>query len=556
VKQVKIKKGKTENHNSSTGATASTTVQSKNSVGVDAKAQSSNDKNNHGSTRNKTPDVKRNDASSKTQSSNGKNNAADNNKVQTSNSKSNASSSNISTNDKTSPPNDQPEIIPEIDPLEAAKLEKQRIAHLMQKAREEAALAKEKKKSKKSKKHEKWLQDQETAKEQRASYWKEKIGKEMDYLGLIRKLLIAEFLRQNKKKAIVTSEAITSDAEFSDVIEVECREAYHTIFRELKVRIVVAGSQHKELNGRNGTIRYWDNEKGKFFVGLDTKKSMDSNEMYLSPDVLDALAVSSSQSKKSEKRNHMTSSYDVNVPILMKYGDIVLGLQFTLKKSHINTLGSAESTKIGLEAFCRQRDEEERQKKLEEERERAREEEDRKRRTARKAAENMAWERRKEQMRKDKEEYERMKREWKRWQDNDDDGNDEAECNCPRCRFGDKFYARGSSGAFFFNIGGIPFRVNFGSDSEEEDFFDEFDEEWEEQVLEEKREENKKQAKILGVEPDADERTLKIAYRKLALQFHPDKWKSTSDHGMSRKDAENKFKAIQSAYDHLMSNFD
>eukprot|EP00956_Cyclotella_meneghiniana_P027022 scaffold59779_cov34-Cyclotella_meneghiniana.AAC.2 len=149
-----------------------------------------------------------------------------------------------------------------------------------------------------------------------------------------------------------------------------------------------------------------------------------------------------------------------------------------------------------------------------------------------------------------------MKREWKRWQDNDDDDNDEAECNCPRCRFGDKFYARGSSGAFFFNIGGIPFRVNFGSDSEEEDFFDEFDEEWEEQVLEEKREENRKQAKILGVEPDADERTLKIAYRKLALQFHPDKWKSTSDHGMSRKDAENKFKAIQSAYDHLMSNFD
>ena len=36
----------------------------------------------------------------------------------------------------------------------------------------------------------------------------------------------------------------------------------------------------------------------------------------------------------------------------------------------------------------------------------------------------------------------------------------------------------------------------------------------------------------------------------------PDKWKHNSEHGMSRKEAENRFKFIQSAYDHLMSNFD
>ena len=40
------------------------------------------------------------------------------------------------------------------------------------------------------------------------------------------------------------------------------------------------------------------------------------------------------------------------------------------------------------------------------------------------------------------------------------------------------------------------------------------------------------------------------------MVLDPDKWKSDSDHGMSRKEAENRFKSIQSAYDHLMSNFD
>lgn len=36
----------------------------------------------------------------------------------------------------------------------------------------------------------------------------------------------------------------------------------------------------------------------------------------------------------------------------------------------------------------------------------------------------------------------------------------------------------------------------------------------------------------------------------------PDKWRSDSDHGMDREEAQEKFKEIQSAYDHLMSKFD
>ena len=54
---------------------------------------------------------------------------------------------------------------PKIDPAEAAKQEKERIARLMQEARQQAAAAKEKKKNKKSKKFDKWIKEQEQAKD-------------------------------------------------------------------------------------------------------------------------------------------------------------------------------------------------------------------------------------------------------------------------------------------------------------------------------------------------------------------------------------------------------
>lgn len=49
--------------------------------------------------------------------------------------------------------------------------------------------------------------------------------------------------------------------------------------------------------------------------------------------------------------------------------------------------------------------------------------------------------------------------------------------------------------------------------------------------------------KVLGVEPTADDKTIKAAYRKLARQYHPDVNKEAG--------AENKFKEVAEAYDVL-----
>ncbi len=51
--------------------------------------------------------------------------------------------------------------------------------------------------------------------------------------------------------------------------------------------------------------------------------------------------------------------------------------------------------------------------------------------------------------------------------------------------------------------------------------------------------------KILGVEPTADEKAIKTAYRKLARKYHPDVSKE--------RDAENHFKEVNEAYEALSS---
>lgn len=63
-----------------------------------------------------------------------------------------------------------------------------------------------------------------------------------------------------------------------------------------------------------------------------------------------------------------------------------------------------------------------------------------------------------------------------------------------------------------------------------------------------KRSKQKDYYKVLGISRDADDRTLKRAYRQLIKQHHPDKAHSQ---GVSKEDAEKKMAAINEAYEVL-----
>ena len=63
-----------------------------------------------------------------------------------------------------------------------------------------------------------------------------------------------------------------------------------------------------------------------------------------------------------------------------------------------------------------------------------------------------------------------------------------------------------------------------------------------------KRSKNKDYYKILNVASDADDRTIKRAYRSLTKKFHPDK---AAPQGISKEDAEKKMAGINEAYEVL-----
>lgn len=65
-----------------------------------------------------------------------------------------------------------------------------------------------------------------------------------------------------------------------------------------------------------------------------------------------------------------------------------------------------------------------------------------------------------------------------------------------------------------------------------------------------KRSQQKDYYKVLGVSRDADDRTIKRAYRKLTKEHHPDK---ATSRGVSKEDAEKKMAGINEAYE-VLSN--
>jgi len=449
-----------------------------------------------------------------------------------------------------------------------------------QQAREQVAAAKEKKKSKKSKKHEKWLKEQQMQQEDRAKSWTDKVNREEEKRNAISDLIGTEFRRVNKGLII--------NDETQKVITEKSREAHDALYgSNIKCRVEVVGSEMKDLNGRKGSIRHWDENKGQFCVGLDTKKSRDCDVYFFKPENLDVVTPAQSASKKDGK---LAANFIVSITGITTQGGDGIACQFSLKKSDITKLESAHSRSKGLQEFFEERDalahrlmKEQEEQRKEEERLEKEEEEDRKRRAEIKAKKRAEKELKKEEQRRRRENafkrsQEKARMEWERKQEKATEMIHELQISIRKAVLTQKV---GAAYEAYFRMwasdgGSLEDFEEFKNEFKEkmvdrldddfpfdlddilEEIFDETDEQFKEVLKKDRLEEDKKHAAILGVSHDVDKRTLQKIYRKLALQYHPDKWSasSASSHGMCKEEAEEHFKNIRNSYDHLMANFD
>jgi len=492
----------------------------------------------------------------------------------------------------------------------ARQAEKDRMAKMREEVRRQQAAAREKKKEKKARKYERRVAEKEQEIAARDKIWRDEISREQDYTEVLYQLCTAELIRQSRPLVMgLTVQRVEEEPGAKKSIIDVCRKAYASLYKNvIKCRVVVADTDNADLNGREGTILHYDADRGEYCVGLDTKKGKKDDVHFFKPRYLGVPKEAASKAKKSRTTDH---SYGINLPNLVSYGGVQLDLDFLVSESDVAKVKKASSLAEGLASFMRARDEEELRRRQEEEEEKAREEEDRKRRAELRAKEQKEWEERKASAEREKARYaafikeqrkrqaagQRQQMHHPRYNDSDDDEYEDYEdsdfeyddpaeafcrarmrgrCNCEDCRMRNLFAGLSGGGipinpVFAAMFGGIPGMFYVDDDDEEaysydgmdeEDFFRRFagggmfDDAWERQEEERKQAENEEMAEILGVPVDADAKTIKTKYRRMALQYHPDKWSADSAHGMSREDAEEQFKSIQSAYDHMMTNFD
>lgn len=233
--------------------------------------------------------------------------------------------------------------------------EKEKMARMMEEARENATAARERKKIKKKIKVNRWIQEQESMKKSRAESWSGRILKEKNVMELLQRMVVTELVRQNGHSVFGLNETmVLYDKKATKEITLECRNAMKALFADLdESRIVVRGCSEKELNGRSGNIQHWESNKKLFFVCLDTKKSTNGEMRYLSPENLERI----DGPRKVGLSSHV---YKINLPRVLTYGGVDIGVCFSLRHSEVIALGSNVSLKAGLDEFRMQREKEDR----------------------------------------------------------------------------------------------------------------------------------------------------------------------------------------------------
>lgn len=432
----------------------------------------------------------------------------------------------------------------------AKLLEEQKAARgkLLREQKEAARLKKESEKEKKINKAKNDI-------EERLKFWEADRTDRSAFMQVMRKFCIAEAVR----KSGCTNEL---DGKLLRKIEDEGTEAYNAFYPDkaaVTLSVKVVWPKNKDYHNRTGTILGWDDGKNKYKVGLETKKH-NTEHVQIASEHLEA-------TKSSASSRGSSNCKDITCIIDTVFGELAIPkvLIDTLRRVH-------ESYPEDLDAAIKKRMEDrtrtEHRERLNKEKaekalkkaqevERVRMEKERMERQAREAAQNAEHDRHRAQRKMNEEyakEYARQARQ---------------ENFARQARHGNPF--GGFGGHPFgmpppFGFGGGPgrggpgIRVHFGPNGIyiEVDDDDDEDGDWgyEEDVYGEDDGPSREEcAELLGVSADASHREIKIAYRRMALIYHPDKF-NESNADISKEEAEEHFKKCSAAYDSLSAGLE
>ena len=208
---------------------------------------------------------------------------------------------------------------------------------------------------------------------ERTDFWTKEIERDVAVCKLIVKFCVAELARLEQGGCIQQNKILT-DKEIMLNLEIAARTAYRDIFQsDVKTRFVVAGF-NQTLNGRSGTIRYWDPSKEKFYVGLDPRRGRHEHEMYLEPDKMDFNLPEPQHKKKLMP--------DRTVRIKVER-DRRSAMNCALTKAIIEQMEKAEDVDQFLQDLMGRRDENDREQQREEQLRRVHEESDKRARAER-----------------------------------------------------------------------------------------------------------------------------------------------------------------------------
>lgn len=452
--------------------------------------------------------------------------------------------------------------------------EEERKARWREELRLQKERAAEKKKQKKKSRHEQYMQELERQTEERRLFWKSEMDLEARAVDMIVQFCAAEFCRHIPGLEPMT---LLGDNDFKQRLQTVCQEAFRELYDvEVNSRVVVKdNAKQQDLNDRAGVIHHWDESKGKFYVGLETKKGK-MQYVYVPPENLEAV-----QSQAKGKKQQLSSEDIVAEVAMPRYGGSIPQV-VDVHKVHIDAMMKADSVKSYLWTIMEQRNKKDREERQRLEQERREEEKQRRQRAARrKAAEEER--RRQAELRRQRQEqaereYAEHRREQQRQGSQDSErGHDTRRCNCPDCRLEREFMHRlfekmfaGIGGGGFrgrrspgFSFGGgaprggsFGFHPHFGfffmgdSDDSEDEYFD-----WDEE--ESNAQKDEEAAELLGVDVDASATDIKRAYRRLARLYHPDSYRPENhEDGITKAEAEEHFKKIADSYEHLMTKFE